>query len=439
MIINFSIKNFSSIKEEVLLTFEADNLKELDEYYLIEPIKGLKLLKLGLIFGPNASGKTTILKALDFIRNLVLNPLERKTEVFEFKPFLFDEKTVSENTFFSLEFIQNGVRYLHEIEFNKEAIVNEKLYFFNPNKALVYNRATDLDKKLSAIKFGSKITINKNHKGTLEANTLWNNSVLGGYIKTNFDSHELQEVISWYKEVLQPLITPKTDLYYSISKKIEEEIIDKKTVLEFLSKADFKISDIVIKKEKFLLTREFFNDIMANPLLSDNVVNNTKTGEPEMKKVYFQHTINNQGKNSNYTLSYEEESQGTQRYYQFSGLLELMLNNPIIFSIDELESSLHPDLLEHFLLSFLTNTKTAQIIATTHHRELLMKRDIFRNDVIWFTEKKADGGTDLYPLTDFDSSVVRNTSSIYNAYKIGKLGATPNLRDVYMNTTDEKK
>jgi AAA15 family ATPase/GTPase len=428
MIINFHVKNFGSIKDKVLLTFEADNLKELEEYYLIEPIKGLKLLKLGLIFGPNASGKTTILKALDFIRNLILNPLEKKTEVFDFKPFLFDATTALGNTHFSLEFIQNGVRYLHEIEFNKEAIVNEKLYFFNPNKALVYNRATDLGKKLSSIKFGSKITINKNHKGTLEANTLWNNSVLGGYVKTNFDSHELQEVISWYETVLQPLITPKTDLFQSISKKIEEKIINKETVLEFLSKADFKISDIIIEKEKIQFTN-----------IIDIFSNNQDITEIEIIKTYFQHTINNQDKNSNYTLSYQEESQGTQRYYQFSGLLELMLNNPIIFSIDELESSLHPDLLEHFLLSFLTNAKTAQIIATTHHRELLMKRDIFRNDVIWFTEKKADGGTDLYPLTDFDSSVVRNTSSIYNAYKIGKLGATPNLSDVYINTADEKK
>lgn len=428
MIINFHVKNFGSIKDKVLLTFEADNLKELEEYYLIEPIKGLKLLKLGLIFGPNASGKTTILKALDFIRNLILNPLEKKTEVFDFKPFLFDEATALGNTHFSLEFIQNGVRYLHEIEFNKEAIVNEKLYFFNPNKALVYNRATDLGKKLSSIKFGSKITINKNHKGTLEANTLWNNSVLGGYVKTNFDSHELQEVISWYETVLQPLITPKTDLFQSISKKIEEKIINKETVLEFLSKADFKISDIIIEKEKIQFTN-----------IIDIFSNNQDITEIEIIKTYFQHTINNQDKNSNYTLSYQEESQGTQRYYQFSGLLELMLNNSIIFSIDELESSLHPDLLEHFLLSFLTNAKTAQIIATTHHRELLMKRDIFRNDVIWFTEKKADGGTDLYPLTDFDSSVVRNTSSIYNAYKIGKLGATPNLSDVYINTADEKK
>lgn len=69
-------------------------------------------------------------------------------------------------------------------------------------------------------------------------------------------------------------------------------------------------------------------------------------------------------------MSYNDESQGTQRYYQFSGLLSLMINDELIVPIDEIESSLHPDLLKHFLLSFLANSKTSQLIATTHHREL---------------------------------------------------------------------
>jgi hypothetical protein len=68
-----------------------------------------------------------------------------------------------------------------------------------------------------------------------------------------------------------------------------------------------------------------------------------------------------------------------------------------------------------------------------------MERDIFRNDVIWFTEQKGDGSTDLYSLTDFDSSVIRNTSSIYNAYKIGKLGARPDLNDYYIDLKNDKK
>jgi AAA15 family ATPase/GTPase len=116
-----------------------------------------------------------------------------------------------------------------------------------------------------------------------------------------------------------------------------------------------------------------------------------------------------------------------------------MMRGEIIVTIDELESSLHPDLLKHFLLTFLVNSKHSQLIATTHYRELLMEKDIIRNDAIWFTEKKEDGSTDLFSLADFDSSVIRNTSSVYNAYKIGKLGAVPNLSDYYIDNEDGKE
>jgi len=148
-----------------------------------------------------------------------------------------------------------------------------------------------------------------------------------------------------------------------------------------------------------------------------------------VKEVKFRYKI---GKKL-FDLDYSYESAGTKRYYQLAGLLDLLIRNEIIVPIDEIESSLHPDSIKHFLLTFLANSKESQLIATTHFRELLMEKNIFRNDVIWFTEKKVDGSTDLYSLTDFDSSVVRNTSSIYNAYKIGKLGAIPNLDDYYLD------
>ena len=419
MIVNFSIQNYRSIKDEVTLSFEAENLKDLDKYYLIQATPKLKLLKLGLIFGHNATGKTTILKALDFLRKLVLEPAEKKTLSLKYKPFLFDEKTVNQNTNLSLEFIQNKTKYLYEVEFNRDAIVKEKLYFFKPNKALVFSRQTNLEKQLSSIKFGSKISINKEHKSTLEANTLWNNTVLGGYLKTNFESNELQEAINWFEHTLKPLITPKTDLLAYISNKIEKEEINKANIVEFLTKADFKITDILIKKDEQETSEELIEFFQKYSKMSDQ-------------------KINEDNKEVSYTLSYSDESQGTQRYYQFSGLLDFMIRNQVVFSIDELESSLHPDLLEHFILSFLVNTQKSQIIATTHYREFLMKKDIFRNDVIWFADKKTDGSTDLFSLTDFDSSIIRNTSSIYNAYKTGKLGAVPNLGDTYIDTTDEE-
>jgi AAA15 family ATPase/GTPase len=116
-----------------------------------------------------------------------------------------------------------------------------------------------------------------------------------------------------------------------------------------------------------------------------------------------------------------------------------LINSSTAFSIDELEASLHPELYVHFLLSFLINSKKSQIIATTHNREILINKDIFRNDAIWFTDKSETSATELYSLADFDSSVVRDTSNIFNAYKTGKLGGAPNLGDYYIDISNEKK
>ena len=100
MIINFSVQNFGSIKDKQILSFEADKSDHLENYYII-PINGLRLLKLGLIYGANASGKTTILKALQFLRNIVLEPETKKTEEFDFKPFLFDSVSQKQNSILS--------------------------------------------------------------------------------------------------------------------------------------------------------------------------------------------------------------------------------------------------------------------------------------------------------------------------------------------------
>ena len=437
MILNFSVQNFHSIKDKVTLSFEAGTSDDLEDYYVIKPKEGIRVLKLGLIYGANASGKTTILKALDFLRDMVLNPLEKKNDTFDFKPFLFDNHTPHENTIFSLEFIQNEIKYMYEIEFNNNSILKEILYFYNPNKAVVFERNSDIVKQLSRISFGSKIKFNKEHKAILEANTLWNNSVFGGFLKTNIESWELYEVTSWFETKLRALVEPNTDLLEYISDKLESNEINKRNILEFLKKADFKISDISIKKEEFKNYSEFIKGFSKLELISESIINKIKEkGIIEIKEIQFQHSV---GNNKTFVIPYTDESAGTQRYYQFSGLLDLMIRGDIIVPIDELESSLHPDLLKHFLLTFLVNSKNSQLIASTHYRELLMERDILRNDAIWFTEKKEDGSTDLFSLSDFDSSVIRNTSSVYNAYKIGKLGAVPNLSDYYIDMEDGKE
>lgn len=417
MIIKFSVQNFGSIKDEQILSFEADKSEHLEDYYIV-PFNGLRLLKLGLIYGANASGKTTILKALEFLSKLVLYPEEKKTNTFSFNPFLFDTNTPFQNTILSIDFIQNAVRYHYEIELNKKAIVREELNFYNPNKANVFKRTTNLDTQFSEINFGSKIKTDKIFEKTLESNTLWNNTVLGGYLKTNIELKELKDSTDWFAEHLAPFIHPKTRLDNFVISQLNNSTIKKEDIIQILQKADLNISNIHLKERE--------NEGVE---LKNFPFNYKKSHPSNSFLLEFEHTLEKE----KYNLSFELESLGTQRYLGFAGILSLSIRESIVFLIDELESSLHPDLFTHFLLSFLVNSKESQIIATTHNREILNNKDIFRNDVIWITDKSENCATELYSLSDFDSSVIRNTSNIYNAFKIGKLGGIPNLGDYFID------
>lgn len=436
MIVSFSVQNFGSIKDKQTLSFEADKFSHLEDYYVINAIGGLRLLKLALIYGANASGKTTILKAMEFLRDLVLEPAEKKTDNLEFSPFLFDSETPKQNSIISIDFIQNEVRYFYEIELNKNAISREELNFFNPHKANVFKRTTDINKQYTEITFGSKIKKDKTIEKNLEANTLWNNAVLGGFLKTNIDIKELKEAVDWFKNYLRPLIFTKTQLEGFVTSKIDKGEVSKLDVINILKKADFHISDIVIQEEEKEIPDGLIDFLKRQLKDSPNEVKQLEDkGKITSVKIEFEHTVNQVA----YSLPIEMESEGTRRFYGFAGLLSLLIKNSVAFPIDELEASLHPELYIHFLLSFLINSKKSQIIATTHNREILNNKDIFRKDAIWFTDKSETCATELYSLSDFDSSVVRDTSNIFNAYKTGKLGGAPNLGDYYIEISNEKK
>ncbi|MCG9912363.1 MAG: ATP-binding protein [Flavobacteriales bacterium] len=429
MIINFSIQNFGSVKDKQTLTFEADKSDHLENSYIIHT-NGLRLLKIALIYGANASGKTTILKALEFLRDIVLEPETKKTDELDFQPFLFDSETPNQNSLISIEFIANDTKYFYEVEFFRKAVVNETLNFYNPNKANVYKRTTDINNQFTEIKFGSKIKIDKTIEKNLEANTLWNNTVLGGFLKTNVDVKELKEAVEWFKNYLRPLIFTKTQLEGFVTSKIDKGELSKLDVINILKKADFHISDIVIQEEEKEIPDGFIEFVKKQLKAPDNEVKKLEEkGKITSVNIEFEHTVNQ----TKYTLPIEMESQGTRRFYGFAGLLALLIKNSTAFPIDELESSLHPDLYTHFILSFLLNTDKSQIIATTHNREILDNKDVFRNDAIWFTDKNEKCSTELFSLADFDSSIVRNTTNIYNAYKSGKLKATPNLGDNFID------
>lgn len=429
MIINFSIQNFGPIKDKQTLSFEADRSTHLEDAYIIK-VGDVRLLKLALIYGANASGKTTILEALDFLRQLVLHPEDKKTNTLDFEPFLFDANTPNEPTILSIEFYQKNVKYSYEVEFIKKAIVREELYFYNPRKANVYKRTTDISHQFTEITFGGKLRVDSEYEKTLVANTLWNNTVLGGFLKTNIDFKELQNVIDWFGSYLKPIINKRTILESYVTTKINRGEIAKDNLVDILKKADFHISDIELYEEEEELPDYVF-EILKKQAEEDKIKGMNIQKKRKTVNLKFEHTVHQ----STYSLPFELESSGTRRFYGFAGLLTQLINEPSILPIDELESSLHPDLYEYFLISYLMNSTESQIIASTHYRDILNNKSIFRNDAIWFTDKNENCATEIYSLADFDSSVVRrDTTNVLNAYKSGKLGATPNTGDYFIET-----
>lgn len=437
MILDFSVQNFGSIKERQTLSFIADKSSHLDDYYIIEQGK-FRILKLAVLYGANASGKTFTIKALDFLRDLVIDPIVAKNKELDFQPFLLDRNTPTENTHFSINFLQNDVHYLYEIECNGKSVVSEALYFHSSRKrVVVFTRTTDVERQVTNIVFGDKVVVDPNIANILQGNTLWNNSVLGGSLKTNIDQKEIKDATDWFSNYLKPLISPRADLGAFVTNNIQQDKVDKAAIIEILKKADFWVSDILIKESEEDMPEGLLKllDSGALPIPKDQADKIRETKKITSVDYRLEHTVDGVKYDA---IEFDKESFGTQRYYGLGGILYATIKEKVAFMIDELESSLHPDLYKQFILSFLANAKHSQLIVTTHNRELLGDRDMFRTDAIWITQRNEVSATELYSLSDFDSSTIRDTTNVLNAYKAGKLGGIPRLGDTYLDFDDEK-
>ncbi|MEG1909447.1 MAG: AAA family ATPase, partial [Bacteroidales bacterium] len=117
MILEFKFKNFRSAKDWQVLSFEASADKVSEEYYCTT-INGTKVLKLGILYGANASGKTNILLALDFLRRIAISPKINKTQPIGFIPFLLDDTTKKESGVFELTFFIGDIKHIYALEIN---------------------------------------------------------------------------------------------------------------------------------------------------------------------------------------------------------------------------------------------------------------------------------------------------------------------------------
>jgi AAA15 family ATPase/GTPase len=408
MILDFTISNFRSIKEAQTISFEATKDTHLEDYFIIKKDK-YRILKIATILGANASGKSNIIRAFGLLHDLILSPCENKNSEIDYDKFALDTDFVDNDSVMIVNFICGEQKYYYEVHFNNKAVTYELLKkhpFGELKDHNVYTRETDLEKGVSIIKWGSKYKLASKTRGLID-NLIHNRTVFGAFQNTNVDIPWMKEIIDWVDCYILPQVLPTPQgLFRDITEQIAEQRIDKEIIVRHLNKADIGISDFIIEK----IDNDMFNNY----------------------EIRFIHN----GSQGGVSFDVREESEGTKRYYELSGVLMLLVKENHFVTIDELECRLHPDLYEHFVLTYLKNTKESQIIFTTHSREFLNDRGLFRDDSVWITEKTDVGATNLYSLADFDSNFLRNTTNRYNMYKAGRLGGVPRLQDTYFGPND---
>ena len=388
MIAEIKFKNMFSFRDETVLSFEADKSKDLESYHVVELAPDVKLLKLAVIYGANASGKSNIIKVCDFIIKIV--------------PFLLNRTSKEQASEFSVSFYaMNGdkaIRYVYSVLLETTHIVRETLiYYLSQQPATVFERS--MENNVSSIKFGQKVKISTAAKEEITLKCLPNMSVFAAYMQVNTNIAEMETALQYLTKQMMPAIVPTSSLSRYAEEAIKKETA-KEYILRYLQEADFNISNISSKEQE----------------TKKGVVNYTM----------YQHKVSSGlGGNDYYEFPELYESDGTIRTFGLASQIQNSIGSNAFLAVDEIESSLHPKLIEYMIERFLKESKQAQLLLTTHYDGLLGEEDLLRKDNIWFAEKNTDGASVLYPLTDFKG--LNRISSLQKAYKFGKFGAVPNL------------
>jgi len=432
MIQEFSVQNYRSIKGKQTLSFLANNKmkSDADDYLTVQVNDSTKLLKLGVLYGYNASGKSNLLYAMHFLSKVILKGPSKKNEEIGFTPFLLDDDFQLRPGVFSVIFFIGPIKYNYTITLDNKLIYNEILsYYPLKNKVRLFSRIYDTEAQISKVVFGKDCHLLAKEKNILIGNTLGNMSVLNAYQKTNVNSSLLNKVVGFFAHNILPIVTPHTVLKDWSFHKLEEDTSKKEFYLEFLKKADLQISDLTIKNNNIEVSDELLKNFTEHGVPQELINKMKKEKSIQAKELLFSHTTS-QGVHQ---LKDYQESLGTQRYFGLGGILKELLNSSTFVAMDEIETSLHPELVTFFLQMFLMNAKNSQLFITTHN-QAIMDQDYIRNDMIWFCEKDEEGGSNYYCAQEFK---LHKNVSLSNFYRAGKLGATPFLGSPIIR--DEKK
>ncbi|SJZ60230.1 hypothetical protein SAMN02745116_00885 [Pilibacter termitis] len=385
MLIEFTFENFKSYKDEAYFSMETGEKvrRTTATKFNTFETKQLRLLKSSLIFGANASGKTTVIEALSVFQNIVLNPLPTINHMFPFSPYKFDEKTINEPTNFVLKFVDEEIVYEYSLAYKKNKVVKETLKYTK-------NTKKDLD-----------LIFSRENKNIRE------NQLYLHFLQQENNEHS-NRVMKYFSEKII-IFTGDTEFNTSIFSMLEEEN-NRRIFLEFMNAADFSIVDCeVVEDEMPLELREELIQKFNIP------ISHLKT-----KRLILKHRVQNENANINGSLMFEEESQGTKKMIFVALLMLAQKQQQATLLIDEFDSNIHFELAQNILSLFHSELNRGQLVATTHNVELMDCN--LRKDQIYLTDKNEYGESTIKSIFDFST---RTDISFSKRYIQGRFGSLP--------------
>ena len=429
MILELKVKNFLSFKEEVTFSFEATRDKSFEDYQVVEVAPNTRILRLAIVYGANASGKSNLIEAFEFIRSFWFTVRENKDFPTEAVPFLLDKKTPDEPSEFSLVFFIEGTKYMYSLVIDKKIVFSEKLFIYpGTQPALIFERK--FNDGVSEINFNPKrVKISQTAKEEIAVKCLPNMSVMSAYNQVNVVIPEMQSVRKMMRTHYNlSMLETNTELVRYTEKAISKSNLTKNYVLNFLKRADYNITDVSTEIIEERIPGIILQEILNSDITISNDERERMIRERSIKVpvTEFEHrVVNVGGKEEFFKMPDDRQSKGTIRSFGLAGLIRKTILENSFLAIDEIESSLHPRLVEFIIEDFLKQKGQSQLLLTTHYDGLLEEDDLLRKDSVWFTNKKESGATELYSLSDFKG--VNRMSSLQKAYKYGKFGAIPNI------------
>lgn len=427
MLLEFSVRNFRSIKDQQVFSMVATGERSLAVNKItLEKYRKINSLNSAVLFGANGSGKSNLIRAFDMMKYLAFFSDRNgpKDRIHPYMPYKLGGGILDrEPTEMELEFLDNrGVRYLYSFSFNADEFLRESLYYYpRVKETKIFERI-----KGKEIDFGELKGPKKKIEGLLEKNQLF---------LTKAAKSQNQEIKHVYNTIAEnfEVINSEDHLYKGVDtlKFIDKSESNKEIIKALLKAADISIEDIIIRRINIDESKLGFLADAPKEIKAAYI-------ESASLEVKFKHTVYNEaGERTGFVeFGLEDESDGTRKLFNLSANIIQALEKGRTLFIDEINYGLHP-VLGLFIVDLFHNKEinknNAQLVFTTHDVNFLDRRK-FRRDQIWFIEKNKKGESSIYSMSEFDEDkrLQRKSVSLKNWYLSGRFGAIPQMKELFL-------